>query len=172
MYLKECVNSVFAQTFKDIEILLIDDGSTDQSGKLCDEIALKDSRVRVFHKLNGGLSSARNYGIDKALGKYIIFLDSDDFWIEKDILSLMVEKANIRDLDVVRGEYINVDNKGNRFQTPKLLAESLNFTNQTFGSYEMMKYVINGYFFLGFLCLGKILLIIYVLMRIENSRKI
>lgn len=147
MYLKECVNSVFAQTFKDIEILLIDDGSTDQSGKLCDEIALKDSRVRVFHKLNGGLSSARNYGIDKALGKYIIFLDSDDFWIEKDILSLMVEKANIRDLDVVRGEYINVDNKGNRFQTPKLLAESLNFTNQTFGSYEMMKYVINGYFF-------------------------
>lgn len=147
MYLKECVDSVSAQTFKDIEILLIDDGSTDLSGKLCDEIALTDSRIRVFHKLNGGLSSARNYGIDKALGKYIIFLDSDDFWIEKDILSLMIEKAILENLDVVRGEYINVDNRGNRLQTPILLAESLNFTNQTFGSYEMMKYVINGYFF-------------------------
>lgn len=149
MYLEECVNSVSAQTFKDIEILLIDDGSTDLSGKLCDEIALTDSRIRVFHKLNGGLSSARNYGIDKALGKYIIFLDSDDFWIKKDILSLMVEKANLGNLDVVRGEYINVDNRGNRLQTPILLATSLNFMNQTFGSYEMMKYVINGYFFSG-----------------------
>ena len=62
-YLEECVESVLAQTFKDVEILLIDDGSTDTSGYLCEDIALTDSRIKVFHKLNGGLSSARNYGM-------------------------------------------------------------------------------------------------------------
>lgn len=147
MYLKECVNSVFAQTFKNLEILLIDDGSTDASAKLCDEIALNDSRVRVFHKLNGGLSSARNYGINEALGKYVIFLDADDYWLEKNILSLLVEKANVGNLDVVRGEYIKVDNMGNRLRTPNQLTRNLNLANQVFGSYEMMKYIINGYFF-------------------------
>lgn len=93
-YLKECVKSVLMQSIKDFEILLIDDGSKDSSGKLCDEIASTDSRIRVYHKPNGGLSSARNYGIDRALGEYIIFLDSDDFWIDKDILFLLVKRQN------------------------------------------------------------------------------
>ena len=125
-YLKECVKSVLMQTFKDFEILLIDDGSKDSSGKLCNEIALKDSRMRVFHKSNGGLSSARNYGIDRALGEYIIFLDSDDFWIDKDILSLLVKKAESQNLDVVRGEFINVDAKGKQLYTPDLRKHSVN----------------------------------------------
>lgn len=77
-YLRCCVDSILAQTFTDIEVLLVDDGSTDSSGAICDEYAKKDSRVRVFHKTNGGVSSARNLGLDEALGKWIMFVDSDD----------------------------------------------------------------------------------------------
>lgn len=146
-YLKECVKSVLMQSIKDFEILLIDDGSKDSSGKLCDEIASTDSRIRVYHKPNGGLSSARNYGIDRALGEYIIFLDSDDFWIDKDILFLLVKKAESQNLDVVRGEFVNVDAKGKQLYTPDLPEENLNLKNQILSSYEMMKFVINGRFF-------------------------
>ena len=146
-YLEECVDSVLIQTFKDFEILLIDDGSKDLSGKFCDEIALKDSRIRVFHKSNGGLSSARNHGMDRALGEYVIFLDSDDYWINKDILSLLIGKAESENLDVVRGEFVNVDAKGKQLFTPDLPEETLNLQNQILSSYEMMKFVINGRFF-------------------------
>lgn len=144
-YLEECVESVLAQTFKDVEILLIDDGSTDTSGYLCEDIALTDSRIKVFHKLNGGLSSARNYGMDRASGKYIIFLDSDDYWEKSDALFLLVEKVEKENLDVVRGEYVDVDGVGNRLKTPDLSAEKLK--DKVFGSYEMVKDVINGRFF-------------------------
>ena len=78
-YLRECVDSLVNQTYKNIEILLIDDGSTDSSGKIADELANKDDRIKVFHKKNGGLSDARNYGIEKASGKYLSFIDSDDY---------------------------------------------------------------------------------------------
>ena len=77
--LEKCVNSVIKQTYKNIEIFLIDDGSKDKSGKMCDDLAKKDDRIRVFHKKNGGLSDARNYGTERANGKYIVFIDSDDF---------------------------------------------------------------------------------------------
>lgn len=77
-YLRCCVDSILAQTFTDIEVLLVDDGSTDGSGAICDEYAQKDSRVRVFHKANGGVSSARNLGLDEATGEWIMFVDSDD----------------------------------------------------------------------------------------------
>lgn len=78
-FISECVNSVLNQTYKNFEILLVDDGSTDGSSQLCDEFGNKDNRIRVYHKKNGGLSDARNYGICRATGDYIIFLDSDDF---------------------------------------------------------------------------------------------
>lgn len=78
-YLRECLDSVLAQTYTDFEALLIDDGSTDGSGAICDEYALKDKRVKVFHKDNGGVSSARNVGLDYAKGEWICFVDSDDF---------------------------------------------------------------------------------------------
>lgn len=77
-YLHRCIDSILAQTFTDFELLLIDDGSTDLSGAICDEYARKDSRVRVFHKKNGGVSSARNMGLDNAQGEWITFVDSDD----------------------------------------------------------------------------------------------
>lgn len=78
-YLERCVMSVINQTYKNLEIILVDDGSPDKCGKLCDEFALKDSRIKVIHKENGGLSDARNAGIDIAKGKYITFIDSDDY---------------------------------------------------------------------------------------------
>lgn len=78
-YLHRCIDSILAQTFTDFELLLIDDGSKDNSGTICDEYAAKDSRVRVFHKENGGVSSARNLGLDNAKGEWISFVDSDDY---------------------------------------------------------------------------------------------
>ena len=82
-YLERCVKSIVAQTYKDLEILLIDDGSTDKSGKMCDEFLQTDSRIKVFHKQNGGLSDARNYGIEHSAGEFISFVDSDDYIDEK-----------------------------------------------------------------------------------------
>ena len=90
-YLKRCVDSIMLQTLQDIEIILVDDGSTDSSGKLCDELVKLDRRIRVIHKENGGLSSARNAGMWIARGKYIGFVDSDDT-----ILNTMYEElANL-----------------------------------------------------------------------------
>lgn len=84
-YLDECVQSILNQIFTDFELLLIDDGSTDQSGAICDTYTLQDKRVKVFHKENGGVSSARNMGLDEARGEWITFVDSDD-WLKPDYL--------------------------------------------------------------------------------------
>lgn len=86
-YLYRCVDSLLVQTFTNFEILLIDDGSPDCSGEICDEYARKDTRVRVFHKENGGVSSARNLGLKYAQGEWIAFVDSDD-WVESDFLEV------------------------------------------------------------------------------------
>ena len=85
-YLPQCVDSILSQTYTDFEVILVDDGSPDNSGKLCDAYAQKDARVRVIHKPNGGLSDARNAGLDAAHGDYVIFVDSDDFWMKNDCL--------------------------------------------------------------------------------------
>lgn len=87
-YLDKCLETITNQTYSNMEIILIDDGSTDLSGKKCDEWEKKDSRVRVIHKKNGGLSSARNAGIDVAKGKYISFIDSDDY-IELNMIEIL-----------------------------------------------------------------------------------
>lgn len=86
-YIRQCVDSVLNQTINEIEILLIDDGSTDNSGIICDDYGKKEKNIKVFHKKNGGLSSARNFGINYASGEYISFIDSDDY-----ILPQMLEK--------------------------------------------------------------------------------
>ena len=79
-YLVKCVESILNQTYPNLEVILVDDGSPDGSGAICDTFADKDSRVKVIHKPNGGLSSARNAGLEEASGEYITFVDSDD-WI-------------------------------------------------------------------------------------------
>ena len=81
-YLERCVNSILNQTYRNLEIILVDDGSSDGSGKLCDELAGKDNRIRVIHKDNGGSGSAKNTGVHEAVGEYIAFVDSDD-WIQE-----------------------------------------------------------------------------------------
>lgn len=98
-YLHKCIDSILAQTFEDFELILIDDGSPDQCGVICDEYANKDRRIRVIHKENGGLSSARNAGIDIAKGDYIGFVDSDD-WIEPDMYKLLYEVCKKNDCEI------------------------------------------------------------------------
>lgn len=105
--LRKCVDSLLAQTFKQFEVLLINDGSTDNSAKICDEYQLIDSRVRVFHQLNGGVSSARQLGIDNAHGKYNIHADPDD-WVEPNMLADLYQKAISESADMVICDfYIN-----------------------------------------------------------------
>ena len=102
--LRRCVDSVLSRTFTDFECLLINDGSKDRSGEICDEYARKDSRVRVFHKENGGVSSARNVGLDNARGEWITFVDSDD-WI--DVHSIMNYQIAVdNDVDMVIQGYV------------------------------------------------------------------
>ena len=98
-YLPRCIDSILAQSFRDFELLLIDDGSKDNSGAICDRYARQDSRVRVFHKENGGVSDTRNFGLDHAKGDYIAFVDSDDY-IGHDYLKILMEMAVENDADM------------------------------------------------------------------------
>lgn len=86
LYLEKCIDSVLSQTYEDYELLLVDDGSPDRCPKMCDELSEKDSRIKVIHKKNGGQSSARNVGLDNAIGKYLVFMDSDDYWCDSTLL--------------------------------------------------------------------------------------
>ena len=99
-YLCECVDSVLGQTYHNFEIILVDDGSTDSSGRICDEYAEKDSRISVIHQENGGLSVARNAGFDSSNSKYVYFLDSDDY-IAKNTLSTLLKIAEKDKSDIV-----------------------------------------------------------------------
>lgn len=98
-YLHECVDSILCQTYKNIEILLIDDGSPDKCGDICDEYSRKDERIRVIHTANHGLSAARNIGIKEATGEFIGFVDSDD-WIEPDMYEILLRKALETNADI------------------------------------------------------------------------
>lgn len=99
-YLKKCIDSIISQTYKNIEILLIDDGSPDDCGAICDEYAKKDKRIKVIHKKNGGLSDARNYGIEASRGDYIMFIDSDDY-ISKNMCKILLKNALENNADIV-----------------------------------------------------------------------
>ena len=104
-YLHRCIDSVLAQTYKDFELLLIDDGSKDSSGAICDEYAARDSRVKVFHKENGGVSFARNAGLAIASGDWIMHLDGDD-WIAPDIQERLIRKGEDTGADIVMGDFL------------------------------------------------------------------
>lgn len=93
LYLHKCIDSILSQTFHNFELLLINDGSVDRSGDICDEYCRIDKRVKVIHKVNGGVSSARNLGIEKSRGKYLSFIDSDD-WVENHYISTLYNSIN------------------------------------------------------------------------------
>ncbi len=107
-YLNRCVDSILNQTFEDFELILVNDGSPDNCGNICDEYAQKDNRVKVIHKKNGGVSSARNAGIDTAQGEYIMFVDSDD-WINENMLNDMYNMPD-SDMKVSSIRMIGKDN--------------------------------------------------------------
>ena len=90
-YIEECVNSVLVQSYKNFEVILVDDGSKDKSSIICDDLANLDNRIKVIHKKNGGLSSARNAGIKVSKGDYIAFIDGDDYWDDKDFLKNAID---------------------------------------------------------------------------------
>lgn len=104
-FLRKCLDSLINQTYKNLEILVVNDGSTDSSGAICDEYAQRDDRIRVFHKQNGGLASSRNYAIPHVTGDYISYIDSDD-WVDLDLYRRVVDKfAAHPDIDVVYVDY-------------------------------------------------------------------
>lgn len=110
-FLRKCTESILSQTFSELELLLIDDGSPDQSGALCDAIAAEDPRVRVFHKENGGVSSARNLGMAEARGEYLAFADADD-WLPPDALEVMHRALREAGADSAGGAHFLVEPDG------------------------------------------------------------
>ena len=115
-YLEKCVDSILAQTEPDFELLLVDDGSTDGSGRLCDKLAEKDGRVRVIHQKNQGLGGARNTGIQQAQGDWLLLVDSDD-WIEPQTLEKTMEAGLREEADLVMFAYRSVDEGGHTLRT-------------------------------------------------------
>lgn len=107
-YLSRCLDSIINQTYRNLEIILVDDGSPDRCGEICDEYARQDSRIRVIHKSNGGLSDARNHGIDVATGDYIAFVDSDDY-IATDMYEKMLARLEFDNSDMVVCNYYRFD---------------------------------------------------------------
>ena len=112
-YLERCVDSCIHQSYPDLEILLIDDGSTDGTGELCDRLKEKDKRIRVFHKENGGSSSARNLGIKEARGEYLGFVDSDDY-ISEDMYEQLLKAALDKKAEITQISRDEIDENGNR----------------------------------------------------------
>ena len=110
-YIDKCINSILEQTYPHIELLLIDDGSPDKSGAICDRYAQKDNRVRVFHKQNAGVSAARNTGINQAKGEFITFVDSDD-WLEPQCIGECLNIINKNKLDFLQFSSKRVNDKG------------------------------------------------------------
>lgn len=107
-FLERCVESIIKQTYQNIEIILIDDESPDECPKMCDQYEIKDNRIKVIHKKNGGLSDARNAGLDIASGEYIAFVDSDD-WIESDFIETLYMNAENGKKLIFPGRRISID---------------------------------------------------------------
>lgn len=116
-YLKQCVDSILRQNYEPMELILVDDGSTDQSGNICDEYARCDSRVKVIHQGNQGHTASRQNGFHRSCGEYVIFIDSDD-WIDEGMFLLMMEKVVKENVDIVQCNYRSVKNGIARDEVP------------------------------------------------------
>lgn len=145
-YLRRCIDSILAQTFTDFELLLIDDGSKDSSGEICDEYAGKDERVRVFHKDNGGVSSARNLGLDNAKGEWIWFVDSDDVINPNIDLSSVLTNISDEDYVLFNGEEFSDDEDINQALFCKDFKVDKSYDKNEF----LLKYVCHNHFLLWY----------------------
>lgn len=123
-YLEECVASILSQTFRDFELILIDDGSTDGSGNMCEALARKDARIVVVHQRNQGLSAARNTGIERARGEYFAFVDSDDY-LEREMFQKQMEASRRYDADLVMCRFRKVDRRHKHPSTKGIDAEQV-----------------------------------------------
>lgn len=146
-YLRECLDSVLAQTYKNIEVILIDDGSLDASAEICDEYVKRDHRFRRFYKTNGGLSSARNWGLDNAAGDYVIFLDSDDYWCDNTCIEKLVDAALLDNVDIVRGELREVNESGISIPGYKIPRSRIDNSNRILDSGGFLEYIMCRDFF-------------------------
>lgn len=117
-HLKKCINSIISQTYPNFELLLVDDGSTDHSGSICNSFAIEDSRIKVIHKENGGLSDARNVAIPVARGNYILFIDGDDY-IDQEYISYLYELQKKTSADIAVCEFNYVNENGTRINHPR-----------------------------------------------------
>ena len=117
-YIRRCVDSILAQTYTDFELLLVDDGSPDKCPEICDEYARQDKRIRVFHKQNGGLSDARNYGLARMKGEYVSFIDSDDY-VGPDYLKTLLELIEEKHVKVSMVKHFRVSDKSMSFVSSK-----------------------------------------------------
>lgn len=140
-YIRQGIESVLKQTYKKLEIILVDDGSKDSSGNICDEYAKKDNRIKVIHKENGGVSSARNAGIDIATGKYIMFIDPDDFY-ENNACELLYNAIVDTDADYVMGNYVYTTHKGEKWKK-NMFSVNNNF-EVSIGDYKKALFVMNS----------------------------
>ena len=116
-YIRECIDSILAQTYPDFELILVDDGSPDNCGRICDEYAEKDVRIKVIHKENGGLTSARNAGLSVAKGDWIMHVDGDD-WIEPDMIESLIEAAKATEADLVFGDFMKYGPYAGNYKLP------------------------------------------------------
>lgn len=137
-YLHQCVDSIINQSYTDLEIILVDDGSKDNSGKICDEYAQQDSRIRVIHQQNQGLSAARNAGIDICTGEYILFVDSDDY-LPEGILDLLHTIAVEHESDFVAGTFFRLSDDG--ILTPARLRDPIKGVEVYTGRQKMENYI-------------------------------
>ena len=129
-YLPKCLDSLVNQTLKDIEIIIVNDGSPDESDKIISRYAKKYKNIKAYAKENGGLSDARNFGLKKATGKYVAFIDSDDY-IDKDMLKKMYEKAISKNLDIIVCDSVNVYENGNKV----LIHSNLHYSDNVIRNY-------------------------------------
>ena len=129
-YLRRCIHSILAQTYSDFELILVDDGSSDRCGEICDEYAEKDSRVRVIHQKNSKISAARNAGMEIAAGEWFAFIDSDD-WIHEDYLKILMEGVQ-EDTDIVICECIQTENDSE----PDLKYSTIQYKNMSLQEIE------------------------------------
>lgn len=128
-YLKKCVESILEQTYSNLDIILVDDGSPDNCGNIIEEFRKKDERIRTIHQKNGGLSDARNSGIKIAKGKYIVCIDSDD-WIEKDMIEVLYNDIINTNSDISVCEFVEEDDFQNILSTKKYTNEIIEFNSK------------------------------------------